>query len=58
MRIRLRDAMAALITKMPSLGGLTVFDARGRFVVSNISATTGWTSVRDRTFFQYQASGP
>jgi hypothetical protein len=56
-RVKLRDSLAALVTTMPRLHGLTVYDARGRFLVNDLSASRAWLpSVADRPYFRYHAT--
>ncbi len=53
-RLQLRDDLAALVATMPRIHRMDVIDARGRFLVSNISATPAWLpSVKDRPYFRY-----
>lgn len=56
-RLELRDELAALVATMPRVHRLDVIDARGRFLVSNISGTPEWLpSVKDRPYFRYHRS--
>jgi hypothetical protein len=57
-RIRLRDSMAALVTNLPALRSLGVFDEHGRSLSTNLSATPGWWSVTHQPSFQYHRTHP
>jgi diguanylate cyclase (GGDEF)-like protein len=58
-RDRLRESMAALVTTMPRLHGLSIVDASGRLVVSNTSAAseTGF-DFADEPYVRYHRTHP